>query len=112
KKRPRRPVRGMMLHQDGSRHVWIEGRPSMDLIPGSSPWTTMDDATSEVYSMILVEEEGTASTFQALREVIGEHGLCLTRSTPTAAAITSIPPRRAGKSRARSRPRSGGLWRI
>lgn len=69
KKRPRRPLRGMMLHQDGSRHVWIEGLPAMDLI------VTMDDATSEIYSMFLVEEEGTASTFQALREVIGEHGL-------------------------------------
>jgi transposase len=69
KKRPRRPVRGMLLHQDGSRHVWIEGLPAMDLI------VTMDDATSEIYSMFLVEEEGTASTFQALREVIGEHGL-------------------------------------
>ncbi len=69
KKRPRRPMRGMMLHQDGSRHVWVEGRPSMDLI------VTMDDATSEIYSMILVEEEGTASTFEALREVIGERGL-------------------------------------
>ena len=69
KKRPRRPMRGMMLHQDGSRHVWVEGLPSMDLI------VTMDDATSEVYSMILVEEEGTASTFQALRDVVAEHGL-------------------------------------
>ncbi|BBB95619.1 transposase [Bradyrhizobium elkanii USDA 61] len=69
KKRPRRPLRGMLLHQDGSRHVWIEGLPARDLI------VTMDDATSEVYSMVLVEEEGTASTFQALREVIGEHGL-------------------------------------
>jgi transposase len=69
KKRPRRPLPGMLLHQDGSRHVWIEGLPAMDLI------VTMDDATSEVYSMLLVEEEGTASTFQALGEVIGEHGL-------------------------------------
>ncbi|MCP3420160.1 ISNCY family transposase [Bradyrhizobium brasilense] len=69
KKRPRRPLRGMLLHQDGSRHVWIEGLPARDLI------VTMDDATSEIYSMVLVEEEGTASTFQALREVIGEHGL-------------------------------------
>jgi len=69
KKRPRRPLRGMLLHQDGSRHVWIEGLPAMDLI------VTMDDATSEIYSMLLVEEEGTASTFQALGEVIGEHGL-------------------------------------
>ena len=41
----------------------------MDLI------VTMDDATSEVYSMILVDEEGTASTFAALREAIGERGL-------------------------------------
>jgi transposase len=32
KKRQRRPLRGMMLHQDGSRHVWIEGHPPMDLI--------------------------------------------------------------------------------
>ncbi|MGY4288478.1 transposase [Bradyrhizobium sp. LM2.7] len=69
KKRPRRPLPGMLLHQDGSRHPWIEGLPAMDLI------VTMDDATSEIYSMLLVEEEGTASTFQALGEVIGEHGL-------------------------------------
>ena len=57
-------MRGMMLHQDGSRRVWIEGLPAMDLI------VTMDDATSEVSSMMLVEEEGTASTFEALREVV------------------------------------------
>jgi len=69
KKRPRRPLPGMLLHQDGSRHVWIEGLPAMDLI------VTLDDATSEIYSMLLVEEEGTASTFRALGEVIGEHGL-------------------------------------
>jgi len=69
KKRARRPLPGMMLHQDGSRHVWIEGRSAMDLI------VTLDDATSEVYSMFLVEEEGTASTFRALREVIAAHGL-------------------------------------
>jgi transposase len=69
KKRPRRPLPGMLLHQDGSRHGWIEGLPTMDLI------VTMDDATSEVYSMFLVEEEGTASTFLGLGEVIGEYGL-------------------------------------
>ena len=41
----------------------------MDLI------VTLDDATSEIYSMFLVAEEGTASSLQALREVIGERGL-------------------------------------
>ena len=81
-----------VLHQDGSRHVWVEGRPSIDLI------VTMDDATSDIYSMILVEEEGTASTFEALREIVGERGLCLTRSTPTAAAMfTRLPVRICGQ---------------
>ena len=69
KKRPRRPIRGMLLHQDGSRHVWTEGLAAMDLI------VTLDDATSEIYSAFMVEEEGTASTLAGLREVIGEHGL-------------------------------------
>ena len=69
KKRARRPLRGMMLHQDGSRHVWLEGLPALDLI------VTLDDATSESYSMLLVDEEGTASTFLALRDVIETHGL-------------------------------------
>src|SRR5450755_5003469 len=36
RKRPRRPLPGMMLHQDGSRHVWLEGLPAMDLIPSQS----------------------------------------------------------------------------
>jgi hypothetical protein len=35
----------------------------------------MDDATSEVYSMFLVEQEGTASTFRGLAETIGKVGL-------------------------------------
>jgi transposase len=69
KKRPRRPIAGMMLHQDGSRHAWLEGQVPLDLI------VTLDDATSAILSMFLVEEEGTASTFQGLGEVIGRYGL-------------------------------------
>jgi transposase len=70
RKRPRRPLPGMMLHQDGSRHLWLPavGR-QLDLI------ATMDDATSELYSAFLVEEEGTASSFQALHQVIASRGL-------------------------------------
>lgn len=71
RKRPRRPLPGMMLHQDGSRHEWLAGPDAMDLI------VTMDDATSEIYSAFLVTEEGTASTFRALLEVFGRHGLPL-----------------------------------
>lgn len=35
----------------------------------------MDDATSALYSAFFVEEEGTMSSFQGLREVIEAHGL-------------------------------------
>jgi transposase len=68
RKRPRRPLPGMMLHQDGSRHEWVVGE-SWDLI------VTMDDATSEIYSAFFVAEEGTMSTFLGLKAVIAERGL-------------------------------------
>jgi transposase len=69
RKRPRRPMVGMMLHQDGSPHAWLSGRAPLDLV------VTMDDATSELYSAILVEEEGTASSFLGLIETIAAKGL-------------------------------------
>lgn len=68
RKRPRRPLVGMMLHQDGSSHQWVAGQ-WWDLI------VTMDDATSEIYSAFFVAEEGTMSSFRGLREVIEKHGL-------------------------------------
>jgi transposase InsO family protein len=75
----------MMLHQDGSRHVWLQGRPALDLI------VTLDDATSAIYSAFLVEEEGTASTFRALREVFGAHGLPLSLYTDRGAHYFFTP---------------------
>ena len=75
RRRPRRPLPGMMLHQDGSRHGWLAGQPALDLI------VTMDDATSEIYSAFLTDEEGTGSTFQALSEVFAGHGLPLSLYT-------------------------------
>jgi hypothetical protein len=68
KKRERAPMPGMMIHQDGSTHEWVPGK-SWDLI------VTMDDATSEHYSMFFTEEEGTASSFAGVKEVILSHGL-------------------------------------
>jgi hypothetical protein len=69
RKRERKPYEGMMLHQDGSRAAWLAGEPELDLV------VTMDDATSTVYSAVLVEEEGTASTFRGCLEVFGTQGL-------------------------------------
>ncbi len=68
KRRERSPIPGMMIHQDGSTHEWIVGQ-EWDLI------VTMDDATSEHYSMFFVEEEGTASSFRGVQEVIAAYGL-------------------------------------
>ena len=70
KKRPRRPLAGMLLHQDGSPHRWLAAlEQELDLI------VTLDDATSALYSAFLVDKEGTMSTFRALAEVIAAHGL-------------------------------------
>jgi hypothetical protein len=69
RKRERKPWEGMMLHQDGSRAVWLAGGPALDLI------VTMDDATSTIYSAFLLDEEGTASTFRACLEVFSVQGL-------------------------------------
>ena len=70
KKRPRRPMVGMMLHQDASTHAWLPGVDRQDDLV-----VTLDDATSAIYSAFLVDEEGTASSFRGLREVVARHGL-------------------------------------
>jgi transposase len=85
RKRPRRPLPGMMLHQDASRHEWLGGRPALDLV------VTMDDATSAIYSAFLVEEEGTDSTFRALDEVFSEHGLPLSLYTDRGSHYFTTP---------------------
>ena len=68
KRRDPSPLPGMMLHQDGSAHARVPGK-KWDLI------VTMDDATGEHYSMFFVQEEGTSSSFQGVREVILQRGL-------------------------------------
>jgi hypothetical protein len=69
KRRARRPLPGMLVFQDGSRHAWLPQGPELDLV------VTLDDATSAILSAFLVEEEGTASSFVGLKETIAAHGL-------------------------------------
>ena len=69
KRRPRRPLPGMLLHIDGSQHQWFCDHRWYDLI------VVMDDATSKVYYAQLVEEESTRTVMAALRTVIEEQGL-------------------------------------
>src|SRR5437879_2624679 len=69
KRRERRPLPGMLLHIDGSRHQWFQDERWYDLI------VILDDATSEIYYAQLVEEESTATVLAGLREVIERKGV-------------------------------------
>jgi transposase len=69
KKRPRKPLTGMMLHVDGSTHAWLRGSGRQDLV------AILDDATSEVYYAQLVDQEGTATVMAGLKEVVEQKGV-------------------------------------
>lgn len=69
RRRERRPLPGMLVFQDASSHAWLAEGPPLDLV------VTMDDATSKILSIFLVEQEGTASSFRGIKETIRAHGL-------------------------------------
>ena len=69
KRRARRPLPGMLLHIDGSRHRWFQDERWYDLI------VILDDATSEIYYAQLVEEESTLTVMAGLKEVIERKGV-------------------------------------
>jgi hypothetical protein len=69
KRRPRRPLPGMLLHIDGSRHQWFQDERWYDLI------VILDDANSEIYYAQLVEEESTLTVMAGLKQVIERKGV-------------------------------------
>jgi transposase len=69
KRRPRRPLPGMLLHIDGSEHRWFQDERWYDLL------VILDDATSEIYYAQLVEEESSTTVLAALLEVIARKGI-------------------------------------
>jgi len=69
KRRPRRPLPGMLLHIDASKHRWFQDARFYDLI------VILDDATSEIYYAQLVEEESTRTVLAALRAVVAAKGV-------------------------------------
>ncbi|HZZ17687.1 MAG TPA: ISNCY family transposase [Candidatus Sulfotelmatobacter sp.] len=69
KRRERRPLPGMLLHIDGSRHQWFQDERWYDLM------VILDDATSEIYYAQLVEEESTETVMAGLKEVVERKGV-------------------------------------
>jgi Helix-turn-helix domain len=67
-KRERKPLPGMMIHQDASTHEWLAGHV-WDLV------VTMDDATSEHLDMRFVAQEGTASSLAGIKAVLLSKGI-------------------------------------
>jgi hypothetical protein len=74
RRRERRPMPGMLLHIDGSKHRWFNTAGF-----GDERWydliVILDDATGEIYYAQLVEEESTRTVMAGLREVIESQGL-------------------------------------
>src|SRR5450759_3462261 len=69
RRREPRPMPGMLLHIDGSKHQWFSDERWYDLI------VILDDATKEIYYAQLVEEESTRTVMAGLWSVIESKGL-------------------------------------
>jgi transposase len=97
RRRPRRPMEGMLLHLDGSSHCWMPLCPEQrdDLL------VLMDDASNRVYEALLVPEENTSSVLQVLYDCIGKRGVFCSLYTDRAShfAFTPVGGGRVDKSR-------------
>ena len=100
KRRPRRPLPGMMLHIDGSKHKWLGDERWYELI------VVLDDATSEIYYAQLVEAESTRTVMMALREVIESKGVFCSLYSDRAGHFFVTPKR--GEPVDKSRPTQVG----
>jgi len=91
RRRPRRPLPGMLLQIEGSKHRWLKDGSWHDLM------VILDDATSKIYYAQLVEEESTRTVMAALREVIETRGLfCASYSDPGQAFLCNCKSWRQG----------------
>lgn len=101
RRRPRRPLPGMMLHIDGSTHRWFQDDRYYDLI------VILDDATSQIYYAQLVEEESTRTVMAGVREVIEQEGLFCTLYSDRGSHFFHTPKARGGGQEAPHAVRAG-----
>lgn len=94
RRRERRPLPGMLLHIDASRHAWLPDARQDDLVSIS------DDATNELYYAQLAEEENTLTVMAALRTVVATHGVFCALYSDRASHFIHTPP--AGVPRAQT----------
>ncbi len=92
KRRERMALPGMLVHQDASRHQWIEGQ-YWNLV------VTMDDATGEHTSTFFCQEEGTCSSLHGIGQTIGAKGLFCSLYTDRGSHYFHTPEAGAGVDR-------------
>ena len=87
RRRSRRPLRGMMLHLDGSPYAWIPALPDemFDLL------VLMDDATNEIYEMELIPEEDTLGCMKLIKTCIQKQGIFCSLYTDRASHFFLTP---------------------
>ena len=69
KRRPRKPLVGMMLHIDGSPHDWFGNNTEYSLI------TISDDANNKLYDIELVKEENSLTCMSMLKNTVEKKGI-------------------------------------
>ena len=91
RKRERKPVAGMMLHIDGSKHQWFGDERWHDLI------VLLDDATSEIYHAQLVTRNRPRPLWQVFGKLLSDKA-CSVRCTQTVRVISFRHQRPASRS--------------
>lgn len=69
KRRPRKPLVGMMIHMDGSPYDWLSNGIMCDLVHA------YDDANNKLYDIELVKEEDAATCMRVLRTTVEKNGI-------------------------------------
>lgn len=69
KRRPRKPLAGMMLHMDGSSHDWFGNDTEYTIV------TVSDDATNKLYDIAIVNEEDSITCMSMLKNVVEKKGI-------------------------------------
>lgn len=85
RRRERKPLKGMMLHIDGSHHQWLGDDRWHDLI------VILDDATGEIYHAQLVGAESTSTVMQGIRQVVEKQGIFCSLYSDRASHFWSTP---------------------
>lgn len=97
RRRERKPVVGMMLHLDGSKHRWFAspGGEMQDML------VLLDDASGEVIDAELVPEESTVTVLSLVKRVVRQHGTFSSLYTDRASHFVYTPKAGEGPDRSK-----------